>query len=250
MAEPAIALREHPQIVELFTVLEQNGLHQQKDEVQALVNYIDGMEDKLSRMVDEMTAMRKEVDRLHDKSIQAKCTYLMNTAENKVCQVRNMVSTAKSNTISAAGRMVQTFHEKGRAALRHAVQALRVPAVLTRMEHGFSHASKTMEQCAGRMDMMREELHQAGGHLKSAGRALVGKDAQQVKELDADKGALAKLRGFLTSCGKAFSEMERGAGRLAEKAGGEKSSVKTELTALKAVPSGQHRTDPGKDKAR
>lgn len=250
MAEPAIALREHPQIVELFTVLEQNGLHQQKDEVQALVNYIDGMEDKLSRMVDEMTAMRKEVDRLHDKSIQAKCTYLMNTAENKVCQVRNMVSTAKSNTISAAGRMVQTFHEKGRAALRHAVQALRVPAVLTRMEHGFFHASKTMEQCAGRIDMMREELHQAGGHLKSAGRALVGKDAQQVKELDADKGALAKLRGFLTSCGKAFSEMERGAGRLAEKAGGEKSSVKTELMALKAVPSGQHRADPGKDKAR
>ena len=47
MAEPAIALREHPQIIELFTVLEQNGLHQQKDEVQALVSYIDGMEDTL-----------------------------------------------------------------------------------------------------------------------------------------------------------------------------------------------------------
>ena len=27
MAEPALALREHPQIIELFTVLEQNGLH-------------------------------------------------------------------------------------------------------------------------------------------------------------------------------------------------------------------------------
>ena len=53
------------------------------------------------------------------------------------------------------------------------------------------------------------------------------------------KGVLAKLKGFLSSCGKAFSEMERGAGRLAEKAGGEKSSVKTELTALKAAPSGQ-----------
>ena len=217
MAEPAIALREHPQIIELFTVLEQNGLHQQKDEVQALVSYIDGMEDKLSRMVDEMTAMRKEVDRLHDRSIQARCTFLMNEAENKVHQVSSMVSTAKNNTISAAGRMVQTFHEKGRAALRHAVQALRIPA---------------------------------GGHLKSAGRALTGKEAQQVKELDADKGVLAKLRGFLTSCGKAFSEMERGAGRLAEKAGGEKASVKTELTALKAAPSGQHRADPGKDKAR
>lgn len=115
MAEPAIALREHPQIIELFTVLEQNGLHQQKDEVQALVSYIDSMEDKLSRMVDEMTAMRKEVDQLHDRSIQARCTFLMNEAENKVHQVSSMVSTAKNNTISAAGRMVQTFHEKGRA---------------------------------------------------------------------------------------------------------------------------------------
>lgn len=235
MAEPAIALREHPQIIELYTVLEQNGLHQQKDEVQALVSYIDGMEDKLSRMVDEMTAMRKEVDRLHDRSIQARCTFLMNEAESKVHQVSSMVSTAKNNTISAAGRMVQT---------------LRIPAVLTRMEHGFSHASQAMEKCAGRMDVIREELHQAGGHLKSAGRALAGKEAQQVKDLDADKGVLAKLRGFLSSCGKAFSEMERGTGRLAEKAGGEKSSVKTELTALKAAPSGQHRAEPGKDKAR
>ena len=48
MAEPAIALQEYPQIIELFTVLEQNGLHQQKDEVQALVSYIDGMEDMLN----------------------------------------------------------------------------------------------------------------------------------------------------------------------------------------------------------
>lgn len=134
--------------------------------------------------------------------------------------------------------------------MRHAVQALRIPAVLTRMEHGFFHASQAMEKCAGRMDVIREELHQAGGHLKSAGRALVGKEAQQVKDLDADKGVLAKLKGFLSSCGKAFSEMERGAGRLAEKAGREKSSVKTELTALKATTSGQHRAEPGKDKAR
>ena len=46
---------------------------------------------KLSRMVDEMTAMRKEVDRLHDRSIQARCTFLMNEAENKVHQVSSLV---------------------------------------------------------------------------------------------------------------------------------------------------------------
>ena len=44
MAEPALALRDHPQIIDLISVLEQNGLQKQKEEVQALVGYIDGME--------------------------------------------------------------------------------------------------------------------------------------------------------------------------------------------------------------
>ena len=156
-----------------------------------------------------------------------------------------MLSTARTNFVSAAGRMLGTFQEKGRAALRHAVQALRIPAVLSRMERGFSHASQAMEQCAGKLDMIREELHQAGGHMKNAGRALAGKEA-----LEADKGVLARLRGLFTSCGKTFAQMERGAGRLAEKTGGEKSSVKTELRGLKPAPEGQRRQAAGKEQAR
>ena len=101
------------------------------------------------------------------------------------------------------------------------------------MERGFSHASQAMEQCAGKLDVIRDELHQAGGHMKNAGRALAGKEALEAQKLEADKGALARLRGLFTSCGKTFSQMERSAGRLAEKAGGEKSSVKTELRGLK-----------------
>ena len=50
MAESALALREHPQIIELLSVLEQNSLSKQKEEVQALVGYIDGMEEKLSQI--------------------------------------------------------------------------------------------------------------------------------------------------------------------------------------------------------
>ena len=161
-----------------------------------------------------------------------------------------MLSTARTNFVSAAGRMLGTFQEKGRAALRHAVQALRIPAVLSRMERGFSHASQAMEQCAGKLDVIRDELHQAGGHMKNAGRALAGKEALEAQELEADKGALARLRGLFASCGKTFAQMERGAGRLAEKAGGEKSSVKTELRGLKPAPEGQRRQAASKEQAR
>ena len=99
MAESALALREHPQIIELLSVLEQNSLSKQKEEVQALVGYIDGMEEKLSQMMDEMKAMRLEVEKLHDKGIRARCAQLVGTAEGKIRQGKTMLSTARTNFV-------------------------------------------------------------------------------------------------------------------------------------------------------
>ena len=88
MAEPALTLRDHPQIIDLISVLEQSGLQKQKEEVQALVGYIDGMEEKLSQMMDEMKEMRLEVGKLHDKGIRARCSQLADTVEGKVRQTK------------------------------------------------------------------------------------------------------------------------------------------------------------------
>ena len=250
MAEPALALRDHPQIIDLISVLEQSGLQKQKEEVQALVGYIDGMEEKLAQMMDEMKAMRLEVEKLHNKGIRTQCAQLVGTAEEKIRQGKAMLSTARTNFVSAAGRMLGTFQEKGRAALRHAVQALRIPAVLSRMERGFSHASKSMGQLAVRLDAMREELHQAGGHIKNAGLALAGKEPQKSKELSADKGVLAKLRSFVLYCGKAFSEMDRDTALTVERINSGRSSVKTELQGLKSAQTGQRRQAASKEQAR
>ena len=77
------------------------------------MGYIDGMEEKLSQMMDEMKEMRLEVGKLHDKGIRARCSQLLGTAEGKIHQVKSMVSTAKENLISSAKQMVQTFRKKG-----------------------------------------------------------------------------------------------------------------------------------------
>ena len=107
-----------------------------------------------------------------------------------------------------------------------------------------------MGQLAVWLDAMREELHQAGGHIKNAGLALAGKEPQESKELSADKGVLAKLRGFVLSCGKAFSEMERDTALTVERINGGRSSVKTELQGLKAAQAGQRRQAASKEQTR
>lgn len=95
METQAISLSVHPQIIDLMEALEQNGLAKQKEEVQSRVGYIENMEYNLSVMMAEIQEMRKEVSRLHDKGIRAKCTQLLSKAEDKIGQIKGVVSTAK-----------------------------------------------------------------------------------------------------------------------------------------------------------
>ena len=222
----------------------------EKTLLEAIGKMMEVQKQEMSQMMDEMKEMRMEVGKLHDKGIRARCSQLVDTVEGKVHQTKVMVSTAKENLISSAKQMVQTFREKGRSALCHAAQALRIPSVLSRMGRGFAHAEKSMGQLAVRLAAMREELHQAGGHIKNAGLALAGEEPQESKELSADKGVLAKLRSFVLYCGKAFSEMDRDTALTVERINGGRSSVKTELQGLKSAQAGQRRQAASKEQAR
>nr|WP_217936459.1 DUF6674 family protein [Enterocloster clostridioformis] len=238
MVEQSISLREYPQIIELLAVLEQNGLVKERDEVSSLVEYIGSMEDKISQMMGELQQMHGEVKQIQDKGLSARCTRLLDTAQEKVTQTGEMVSTVKNNFVRAAGTAVKTFKEKGCAALVQAVRAMKIPVVLSKMENAFHAVAQSMQDAGKQVDTKREQLHEAGGHLKNVGRALSGKAAKEIVPLDSDKGILAKVRSFFERMENTFSAMGDRAGELADKFQSgrdeKKASVKTELHALKS----------------
>lgn len=238
MAEQAFALREHPQIIELMAVLEENGLTKERDEVSSLVEYIGSMEETLSQMRGELQEMHGEVKQIQDKGLQTRCSRLLDAAQEKVTQTGDMVTTVKNHFVRAAGNAVKTFKEKGRAALAQAVRAMKIPAVLSKMKSSLHAVGKFMQEAAGKVDAKREQLHEAGAHLQNAGRALSGKPAQELSALDSDKGILAKVRKSLEGLGRTFDAMGDRAGNLEEtlqKDGPEqKPSVKTSLRVLKS----------------
>ena len=229
MESQTISLNVHPQILDLYEVLEKNGLHKQKEDVQSLVGYVESMEYNLSVMMNEIQEMHAEVKRLHDRGIRNQCGKIISKAEDKIHQAKTMVSVIKVRLIDAAGNAVKTCKEKGKSALIRAVEAMRVSTALSKIKSGFSHMSQSMRQSAGQIDVIRGELHEVGGHMKNAGRALLGRSAKQA----------GKLRDFLESCGDTFSKMERSADRLIdkiqqnEKQAKQKQSVKSDLRQLK-----------------
>ena len=106
METQAISLNVRPQIIDLYEVLEKNGLHKQKEDVQSLVGYIESMEYNLSVMMNEIQEMHAEVNLLHDKGIRAKCAKIVTKAEDKILQVGTMVSIAKGKVVESAGAAV------------------------------------------------------------------------------------------------------------------------------------------------
>lgn len=251
-----ISLNIHPQILDLYEVLEQNGLHKQKEEVQSLVGYIENMEYNLSVMMSEIQDMHTQVNRLNDRGLRSQCTKIVSKVEDKVQQAKTMVSIAKVKTIQSAENAVKTFREKGKSALVQTVQAMRIPSVLSSMKNGLSHAAQSIRQGAEKLDGLREQIHEAGGYVKNAGRALSGKAPAESHKLQSDKGLLAKIRDGLESFSSTLSNMERSAERLIGKIQPEKEpaeqkqSVKSELYQLKAGRSGQAKAPAVKEQAR
>ena len=130
-------LRVHPKVLNLCEILEQNGLHQQKTEVQSLINYLGEMEKRLSVMTEELRELKSEVNKLENQSVRTKCREIVSEANEKVQQAKNLLMSMKEKLISSAEKLVETFRQKGRDALVQGIHILRIPSAIARLGQFF-----------------------------------------------------------------------------------------------------------------
>ena len=122
--EAAVALREQPEIRELFEVLEGNGLKKERQEVESLVNYLEGMESQFGEVIKELKEVRGQLEQIQDRGIKATAARLLDSAEGRVQEIGGQIALVKTNLVRSAKNAVQEFKEKGVGALRKAVSAL------------------------------------------------------------------------------------------------------------------------------
>ena len=64
------ALMEQPEIVELFRVLEGNGLTKEQKEVESLVKYLDGMEVQFGQVLEELRDVKEQLSQIQDGGVK------------------------------------------------------------------------------------------------------------------------------------------------------------------------------------
>ena len=233
------ALMEQPEIVELFRVLEGNGLTKEQKEVESLVKYLDGMEVQFGQVLEELRDVKEQLSQIQDGGVKASVLRIAEQAQGKVQEVGGQLNTVRKNLIQSGRNALQTYKEKGNDALRKAVSSVKIPSALARIQEGIHGAVENMNRQADRMKVLNGELHAAGGHLKNAGRIFLGKEQKKVEPQATDKGITAKIRkSFLTISGR-LSSMEQTTENLRRRLEQfvqkeeKKPSVKVELKKLK-----------------
>ena len=203
------ALMEQPEIVELFRVLEGNGLTKEQKEVESLVKYLDGMEVQFGQVLEELRDVKEQLSQIQDGGVRASVLRIVEQAQGKVQEVGVQLNTVRKNLIQSAGNALQIYKEKGKDALRKAVSDMKIPSAIARLQEGLHGAVESMNRQADKMEVLNGELHAAGGHIKNVGRIFRGKEQKKVEPQATDKGITAKIRkSFLTISGR-LSSMEQ-----------------------------------------
>lgn len=109
-----LKLTQHPEITGRLSVLEQNGLHKEQNEVKCLAAYIDEMEGQLSAMNEELMQLHREISTIRDSSLKVRCEKLIFGAEKQLRQAATAIRTVKHNCLCMARNSVDTFKAKAR----------------------------------------------------------------------------------------------------------------------------------------
>ena len=249
-------LMEQPEIVELFRVLERNGLQKEQKEVEFLVQYLDGMEVQFAQVLEDLREVKEQLSQIQDGGMKASVLRITEQAQGKVQEVGGQLNRVRKNLIQSAGNALQTFQEKGKDALRKFVSAMKIPSALARIQEGLHGTVESMNRQADKMKVLRGELHAAGGHIKNAGRIFRGKEQEKVEIQATDKGITAKIqKSFLALSGR-LSSMEQTTGNLRRRLERfvqkeeKKPSVKGELKRLKEEKRSLQLPVPVKDHTR
>ena len=167
-------LSDHETVMELLSLMKENGRELQAAELSCLISALDSMEQQYSSVLAELRDIKREL------TPEQPSFDLLQAAQEKVEQARDQLATVKERIAAWAKTAVEDFKRVGVSALDTAISALGVKNLLETMQDKVCGAMESVDASIKKVEAMGQELRSAGAHLKNAGRAAVGQETQKV----------------------------------------------------------------------
>lgn len=262
---------EMPNVEELLKILLDVNLEQNRQTVHLLMNYMNDIEENFFSVLEELDTVKAQLAQVQQtpqtKEVRHTLADLMQNLQEQANHLQEQIHSMKTRLNEKAAQLVQNFKDQGVTALNHVCEFLGVKENLTQMRESLLQSAKEMQGSMDKIDQVAGELRAATTHVKNVGRAIVGKEAQEVAQPKGGgffyqmKRPYRAMQDFcLKNAGKIekdihkIENLEQRVEKIADgkKAAGveklpdkqEKSSIMEKLQSMKEKQAGQQKTAP------
>ena len=260
---------EMPNVEELLKILLDVNLEQNRQTVHLLMNYMNDIEENFFSVLEELDTVKAQLAQQTPQTKEVRHTLadLMQNLQEQANHLQEQIHSMKTRLNEKAAQLVQNFKDQGVTALNHVCEFLGVKENLTQMRESLLQSAKEMQGSMDKIDQVAGELRAATTHVKNVGRAIVGKEAQEVAQPKEGgffyqmKRPYRAMQDFcLKNAGKIekdihkIENLEQRVEKIADgkKAAGveklpdkqEKSSIMEKLQSMKEKQAGQQKTAP------
>lgn len=251
----AVPLAEHEDVKKVIALYVQNGMEQEKSDVEVLLKHIEFMETQFGKVFDELKNVRSQLETLQDKGIRATVTRIVDAVEIKVTEAKAQFVGLKDSILRSFSGALEAVKEKGVSALKSTADFLKTQtrSALSSLKGKLEQAVASLHRGVTRIESVKTELHAAKSHVSNAGRLMLGKETKDTPAYDSERGVLAGIQKFLGKTGSLLSGIGKVTDSAMRKIEGmgqpdEKRSVKQNLREFKNAHTGGK--SPERDSAR
>lgn len=167
-------------VQQFMKLLEENGRQGQAADLSQLLWYMDGMNRQFDAVFQELQEVKAQLAQEKQPAVQRIMKGVVTKLENRVDWARKMLTILRERIVDCSRNAVENFKEAGVSVLDNAVAGMGVKPRLESLQEHISGMIADTKQNIERVENIGQELRSVGGHLKNAGRAITGKEAQTV----------------------------------------------------------------------
>lgn len=196
------------EVVELVSILDNNGMRQAAQNIRNTLEYIDSMQSKLDEMINQVDEMRKELkyygdlqnrtlgEKIKDSATKTK-DKMIETVKNQLDKASERLNTIKESLAEAKNRFMNGVRETLTAIKTRGKQGLNSLIGITHIRQAFSFMKKEIDagiketnETIDRLEVLGNELRFAKEMKRNAFRTFMGKDT---KEYEHEKDSLFSI---------------------------------------------------------
>lgn len=153
---------------ELLALLKENQSPAGKELLEA-IGHVSEMEKQLASAVDELKAMRQELQGLQEQNhpLKAALQKSVKALEANVATLRERLAELKGAVIEGCKNTLAAVKERGIGALDSAARFFHVKPGLESLRNTINDGIKADEKAISRIEAVSAEYHEAGRHLKT-----------------------------------------------------------------------------------